>query len=177
MTKSHKTALLNYFTATSDGKHYICQCRKENNMQNEKRCAAKISAISSADKSSTSVTAKTSNLKRHLQRFHLHVFHVITAKDCDESVTCSSEQQATPSLKAYFHTSKVTVAMNKENFKKYIIEMVVKSNILLSFFSIPAFLGLNGEMARKVGISLDRVNIRKLITKKAKEKRMNLRKF
>ena len=85
-------------------------------MQNEERCPAKISAISSADKSSTSITAKTSNLKRHLQRFHPHVFQVITAKECDESVTRSSEQRATPSLKDYFHTSKVTVAMNKENF-------------------------------------------------------------
>ena len=115
MTKSHKSALLNYFTATSDGKHYICQCRKENNMQNEERCAAIISAISSPDKSSTSATAKASNLKRHLQRFHPHVFQVITAKGCDKSVTRSSEQQATPSSKDYFHISKVAVVMNKEN--------------------------------------------------------------
>ena len=48
--------------------------------------------------------------------------------------------------------------------------MVVKSHIPLSFFSTPAFLGLNGEMARKVGISLDRDNIRKLIIEEAKEK-------
>lgn len=33
----------------------------------------------------------------------------------------------------------------------------------LSTFSQPAFLGLNGEMARKLGISLDRENIRKII--------------
>ena len=49
--------------------------------------------------------------------------------------------------------------------------MVVKSHITLSFFSTPAFWGLNGEMARKVGISLDRDNIRKLIIEEAKEKK------
>ena len=53
--------------------------------------------------------------------------------------------------------------------------MGVKSHIPLSFFSTLAFLGLNGEMARKVGISLDRNNIRMLIIKEAKEKKDKLK--
>ena len=102
-------------------------------------------------------------------------FKAINLKDCDESKTCSSGQQTTPSLKDYFHTSKVTIKINKIS-KKYITEMVVKGYIPLSFFSTPAFLGLNGEMA-KVGISLDRDNIRMLTIKEAKEKKDKLKKI
>ena len=96
MTKSQKSALLNYLIAACNEKYYICQCIKDNDMQNEEKCAAKISAIFRADKSNLSKTAKTSNLKRHFRRFHSHVGQFIAVKDCDESKTCSGGQQATP---------------------------------------------------------------------------------
>ncbi|XP_023212677.1 uncharacterized protein LOC111615505 [Centruroides sculpturatus] len=66
--------------------------------------------------------------------------------------------------------------MTGAKFKNLIIEMVVQDSVPLIFFSRPAFLGLNGEMARKLGVSLDRENIRRLIIEEAVLKKDELRK-
>ena len=42
--------------------------------------------------------------------------------------------------------------------------MVVKNGIPLTFFSSAAFMKLNGEIARDLGVSLDRDYIRALVT-------------
>ncbi|KAL8203028.1 UNVERIFIED_CONTAM: hypothetical protein K2H54_036077 [Gekko kuhli] len=64
--------------------------------------------------------------------------------------------------------------MTPEKFKHHIIEMIVKNSLPLSFISQTAFLGLNGEMAKKLGVSLERESIRKLIIEEAKRKKEEL---
>ena len=64
-----------------------------------------------------------------------------------------------------------------EKFKKHLIDLVVRNGVVaLTLFSQPAFLDLNGEMARKLGVSLERQSIRKLILEEAKNEREELQK-
>ena len=50
--------------------------------------------------------------------------------------------------------------MTKDAFISSIIEMVVKNSVPLRFFTLLAFRKLNGELTKKLNISLDRNNIR-----------------
>jgi transcription antitermination factor NusG len=71
---------------------------------------------------------------------------------------------------------KITVTMTTEKFKKHIIELVVRNGVALPLFSQPAFPGLNGEMAKKLGVFLEWPSIRKLIPEEAKNEKEELRK-
>ena len=53
--------------------------------------------------------------------------------------------------------------MTKKKFKQHIIEMVVENGILLMFFSSKEFLELEGELAGKLGLSLERHESRKIV--------------
>lgn len=64
------------------------------------------------------------------------------------------------SIVKYFEPQKVTVFMISEQFRQFIINIIVKSGIPLTYFSFEEFLTLNGEMARKLGVSLDRLDVR-----------------
>lgn len=79
-------------------------------------------------------------------------------------------------LSTFFMTDEITVTMTPGKFKNLIIQMVVQNSVAVTFFSQPAFLGLNGEMARKLGVSLDRECIRKLVIEEARTRKEELRK-
>ncbi|KAM4701935.1 LOW QUALITY PROTEIN: uncharacterized protein O3C94_002843 [Discoglossus pictus] len=66
--------------------------------------------------------------------------------------------------------------MTPEKFKQHVIEMVVKNCVPLSFFSQTIFLGLNGEMAKKLDVSLERESISKFIIEEVKYKKEELQK-
>ena len=53
--------------------------------------------------------------------------------------------------------------MTKDKFKHHIIEMFVENGIPLTFFSSKGFLRLNGELAGKLGLSLEGSKIRKVV--------------
>ncbi|KAM3921449.1 uncharacterized protein RB166_010830 [Leptodactylus fuscus] len=176
-----KSSVFEHFTITQDRKHYVCQCITNDPGEN-KCCEAKISAYSGKDKNAPT---RASNLKRHLQRFHPEVLKAVDEKDCiqtNEPVPSSSSQtkeQRTlqPSVARYFVSDKVTVTMTVHTFKKQIIELVVKDSVLpISLFSRPGFMCLNGEMARKLGVSLERESIRKLVTEEAFKQKEELKK-
>lgn len=61
--------------------------------------------------------------------------------------------------------------MTCEKFKKSITEMVFLNSLPLKFFSTPAFVAINGEMARKLGVSLDRESIRNLVLAEAQKQK------
>ncbi|KAM4031892.1 uncharacterized protein ACNLHF_019269 [Anomaloglossus baeobatrachus] len=157
MSKKHhiKSAVFEHFTITQDRKHYVCQCMT-NDPDENKCCEAKMSAYSGKDKNAPT---RASNLKRHLQRFNPEVLKAVDEKDCiqtNEPVPSSSSQikeQRTLQLSVarYFVSDKVTVTMTVDTFKQ-IIELVVKDSVPISLFSRPAFVCLNGEMARKLVI-------------------------
>ncbi|KAM5158321.1 LOW QUALITY PROTEIN: uncharacterized protein ACMZJ9_009610 [Mantella aurantiaca] len=164
---------------SSDGKHYVCQCIRKD-YDGEKQCDAKISSFGGPDKNAPT---RASNLKRHLQHFHPKVLEALNEKDSNENIASTSVtknvQKSTgeqSQIRKFFIPDKVTISMTPEKFKQHIIEMVVKNSVPLSFFSQTAFLGLNGEMAKKLGVSLERESIRKLIIEEAKYKKEELQK-
>ena len=65
--------------------------------------------------------------------------------------------------------------MTAEKFKYHIIEIVVKNSISISFFSQSVLQGLNGEIARKVGVSLEQESVRKLVIEEAMKKKKELK--
>ena len=49
--------------------------------------------------------------------------------------------------------------MTKDAFISSIIEIVLKNSVFFRFFTLPAFKKVNGELAKKLNIPLDRNNI------------------
>ena len=78
-------------------------------------------------------------------------------------------------IKKYFRRQTITVSMTSESFRKHLIELVIKNGVALSFFSSPAFLGLTGEMASKLEISLERHAIRSMILQEANKQKTSLK--
>ena len=65
--------------------------------------------------------------------------------------------------------------MTKDKFKQHIIEMAVENGIPLMIFSFKGFLGLNGELAGKLGLSLERNEIRKMVITAAIDRKNKLK--
>ena len=79
-----------------------------------------------------------------------------TLRSKNQSLQNSSNPVET--IAKFFQNKKVTVSMTKN-----IIEMIVENGIPLTLFSSKGFLGLNGELAGKLGLSLERHEIRKML--------------
>lgn len=108
------------------------------------------------------------------------MFEAVLEKDNTSIPSTSAKKDQKSSgdqtqLSKFFPSEKITITMTPEKFKRHISEMVVKNSVPVSLFSQPAFLGLNGEMARKLGVSLERENIRKLVIAQAKYEKEELR--
>ena len=63
--------------------------------------------------------------------------------------------------------------MTKEKFKYHLIQLVVENGVPLKLFSSPGFIGLHGEMTKKLGVSLS--SIRNLILCEAEEQKNKLK--
>ena len=61
--------------------------------------------------------------------------------------------------------------MTKEKFQDHLVQLVVHNSVPLTFFTSLGFLGLNGEMARFLGVSLHRDSIRDLVVQKARREK------
>ena len=106
-----------------------------------------------------------SNLKRHLERFHAEKSKRI--KQADERVLKSKQKKLKREsnqtlIASYFQPQSVTVAMNKNNFIRGTIQLIM-SGVALRFFESPGFQSLNGEMARKLGVSVSRESFRRYV--------------
>ena len=153
--------MFNFFELSEDGEHYICQCSVEKDGQ-ESICGTKISANVGSARNAPS---RASNLKRHMSRLHPKE----EIADTTLAPTSSSKKGDASKHDAFksFFGQKISVSMTGENFRRYIVEMVAKEGIPLSFFSSSAFIGLNGEMARKLGVALSRDSVRNLVIESA----------
>ena len=70
-----------------------------------------------------------------------------------------------PSIKSYFELNvitSVTVSISNQKFIRGIVKIVM-SGVPLNFFESRGFLVLNGEMARKLSVSLSRKSIRRYV--------------
>ena len=61
--------------------------------------------------------------------------------------------------------------MTKVNNKRGLIQIVVHNGVALKLFSSSAFVGLNGELANKLGVSLERHNIRNMVIEEVKKQK------
>ena len=138
-----KSAAFHYFN-TAEDEGFLCQVEENGNI-----CRTKIAA-------------KTYNLKCHLARYHKAVHKQVMEEDepSKPNLPNTGTQQT---LSKFFPSEKMTVSMTKQKFQKHLIQLVVENGLPLTLFSLPAFTGLNGEMAEKLGISLDQQNIRSMI--------------
>ena len=108
-----------------------------------------------------------SNLKWHIERCHSEAWKRIKlAEEHDSSSRAKKRQLALASqstITSHFNYQSATVTINKETFIRGILQMVM-SGVPLRFFESQGFLILNGEMARKLGVSLSTESIRQYIT-------------
>ena len=66
--------------------------------------------------------------------------------------------------------------MTPDAFKKNIVKITVLNGISLRFFSEPEVLALIGELARKLGVALNRDNIKKLIIEEYENQKEQIKK-
>ena len=111
-----------------------------------------------------------SNLKRHLESCHTEKWKRVKQADEEELQLKSKKKQQIsskqPSIKSHFELNvikSVTVPMSKQKFIRGIVEIVM-SGVPLNFFESRGFLVLNGEMARKLSVSLSRESIRRCVS-------------
>ena len=160
-----KSAVFNHFEKNDEDENvYTCKVKKEDGVI----CNFKLGS-------------KTSNLKRHLQRHHINIFGIVTKNDkLQKTLVIDKSNSSTSghtSILQYFSCEKVTISMNKEKLKRGIIQMVVNNGVALKLFSSPAFIGLNGELANKLGVSLERHDIRDMVVEEAKKEKIVLKKM
>lgn len=180
MASKQKSAVFEHFTLTSDFKHYVCQCTTGRDGE-ETTCGVKISA-SGGGTSKGHAPTRASNLKRHLERCHNDIFKLVQEKDKGSSETptasklSTEKKPATASLTSFFVSDKVTISMTPDAFKRNIVKITVLNGISLRFFSRPEVLALIGELARKLGVALNRDNIRKLVIDEYESQKEQLKK-
>jgi len=75
----------------------------------------------------------------------------------------TKQKPATATLTKSSASGEVTITMTTEALKKNAVEMTAFNGISLRFFSQPEVLALLGELARKLGVSLNRNDIKKLV--------------
>ena len=71
-----KSSAFDYFSISEDGKYFVCLCKIEGN--EGQNCNATISTFSGCEKNAPT---RTSNIKRHLQRYHANIYDTVCEKD------------------------------------------------------------------------------------------------
>ena len=160
---SRKSSVYKHFEADEDG--FICSVPE---------CGQKIT------ESNPEVPRNAcSNLKRHLKRVHHDVYLEVEKEDGESSrkKTCRQQFLASPSQKItnFFASKVIQVHMTAEQFKLNIIDLVAGGGTPLSFFASDGMKGMIGEMAAKLGVSLDRSSVRDLVIGAAGAKRAEIR--
>lgn len=163
-----KSTVNEYFKKTEDDLFFVCQAKDDSEKQ---ICGIKISAFGGKGSSAPS---RVSNMKRHIQRHHPNLYKIICEKD-DSSLKLSDNPNRQVLVTKYLTSENVTVSMTADKFKNCISEMVFKNSLPLTFFTSPAFIKLNGEMARKVGVSLERSSVRNLVMEDANKQKNELK--
>ena len=140
-----------------DGDGYVCQIEKNGDV-----CRTKLGS-------------KLFNLKHHIERHHPDIFkcNVEEEQAKKQAVVQKGSTSKQQTLSKYFQSETITVLMTKEKFKHHLIQLVVENGVPLKLFSSPGFIGLHGEMAEKLGVSLS--NIRNLILCEAEEQKNKLK--
>ena len=98
--------------------------------------------------------------------------------DEDESRLRSKKKKlasaSQPTIKSHFTPLSITISINKEKFIRGIVQMVM-SDAPLSIFESQRFFTLNGKTAQKLGVSLRKESIRKIVIDAANQMKDSLK--
>ena len=121
----------------ADGEGYACQIEKNRDVGRAK------------------LELKFFNLKRHIERHHFEIFKSVVEEEQakKQAVAQKGSTSKQQTLSKYFQSEKITVSMTKEKFKQHLFQLAVENGVPPKLFSSPAFIGLHGEMAEKLGVS------------------------
>lgn len=168
---------------------WICQIIVDDQETEEeegpKRCQTEIKATEDVSEKGT----RAFNLKRHIQRAHRDVWNdwekKLKAQELQKSKSrlpaqghsrSSSAGPRQSSMTAFFQSNKVTITMTPAIFKDSIIRMIVKEGATIRLFSSESYRMSNGELAKKLGVSLDRDRVRQYVISAAEDLKDEIRK-
>jgi hypothetical protein len=189
--KKKNLVLLDFFKEDQDKLAWVCQVivdrspgpdtvRASSSTSDEdvKRCGAKISR----GKGNVDLTKGTraGNLRRHLQRNHPAEYKnlekeenkkVNNNKSVPVAVATHSGAAKQTNLKHFYMSDKLTLTMKSEVFVDLLVRMVYKEGVALNFFSSDTCKLLLGELARKLGVSLDRNKVTEYVISAAEKQK------
>ena len=156
-----------FFLKDSEKDAWICQIVIEETEEVLQRCHAEIKATDDVSQKGT----RAFNLKRHIQRAHREEFSdwekKLKAQELQKKASGPSRSSAAAprqtSLSAFYQSDKVTISMTPAIFKDFIVKMVVKEGVNIRLFSSNSYRQSNGELAKKLGVSLDRDKVRQYV--------------
>ena len=92
-----------------------------------------------------------------------------------KSKPAQSSKPLQPTLDHFYKSDKITVSMTAEQFKEGLVELVAKEGVPLSKFDTSASKKLLGEMAAKVGVSLDRDRVKDYVLEAAEKLKTSIK--
>ena len=92
------------------------------------------------------------------------------------SSSTSSNVKGQTTLKNFYAPviSSVIVKITKEQFKYGLVEMIVSDSVPFRFFELKGYKATSGDLAKKLGVSLDRASVRDYVSEMAKKERIKL---
>lgn len=131
--KNMRSSVYEYFTVTTDERHYLCQCKNlKHSIEGEaKVCGQQISTFRGSEKNAPT---RSSNLIRHLLHFHPEILDKVKEKDAvfsekKETSGPSISKSGQSNLSSFFTMDKITIAMTADTFKKHLIDLVVQNGV------------------------------------------------
>ena len=162
--------VMDYFTEDKEKEVWTCNVEIEGETEEDKRPCG--SEFSCGDKDLNKGN-RMGNLRRHLRRYHSDEFEEMEKKEKKQagaiSPGVSRPLGRQTSVVQFFQAEQITIKMTKARFVDGIVTMVAKDGIPLRFFSSEGSKQLLGEMAKKVGVSLDRNRVRDYVINAAEE--------
>jgi hypothetical protein len=143
-----------------------------------KICGQKIKIAQTGEKDPGT---RIGNLKKHLQRQHPEEYEVVQSQALTRTASDSHSQkqqvQGQKKVDSFFPPApeKVLVRHNMESFKAALVEMAVENAFSLRVFSLKGFKRLDGDLAEKLHVCLDRNQIRSYVILAAKAEKEKLR--
>ena len=182
MPRTRRSPVYKYFREDDFNEIFICAIKDEDN---DEECGQKFSALGTSDeKKIGNAPSRASNLKRHLLRYHIVKYNEL----CEYENSLAKPSISTKTLlknrkrkaqeltvDTYLKPTTVSVSMNRDQFVRGLISMVVENAIALSTFDTYGFRLITGDLAGKLNVSLNRESVRSLVMSEYKNQKNTLK--
>lgn len=157
-----------YFVRDTEKNAWVCQVIVSSSKEGEPvRCGEKLSISKDVN-----IGTQAYNRKRHILRRHPEERKELERADKERAAKEKGKKQlgrpvsssaagstsggGQKTISSFYLSNKVTVTMTKETYIDCIVRQVVKEGAALRFFSSDSYKLGHGELAQKVGVSLER---------------------